>query len=139
MPDNQHKVNFITIITTFIINGNFLTLDNGTYFFYCHLPVLLYLEISSVKFMFPKYKPYNSSFSVYFFPFSICALTNCVGKEFTDVLGLFSVHVQSVLSPDICHLNTYSSFSKFNCKNFPAITIFRTHVCEENGLLLYCK
>lgn len=59
---NQHKVNFTTGITAVRSSGNFVTLDNRTYFWQCHLPVLLYLEITSVNFLFSEHKLYVSSF-----------------------------------------------------------------------------
>lgn len=133
MPDNQRCRYFVHY------QWQFLASDKRTYFCHCHLPVLLCSEISAVNFTFPNYKPYVSSSSVHFFAFSICALTNLVGKVSTATLSLYSVHILSALSTDVCHLNTYSSVSKCNCKNFAGITIFRTCVCKENGLLLYCK
>lgn len=65
---NQHKVNFTSGITAFLSSSNFVTLDNRTYFWQCHLPVLLYLEITSVNFLFPEHKLYVSSFSTHCFP-----------------------------------------------------------------------
>lgn len=69
---------------------------------------------------------YASTSSALFSP-SPFVLKNFVGKECTDALSLFSKQIQSDLAADICHLNMYSSFGKFNCKNFAAVIIFRIY------------